>query len=132
MDRQELLRSPEYWMAKIQSELYDQIRNYMNQEEINQTQLAERLQVSKGYVTQILNGDFDHRISKLVELSLAIGKVPKIDWKDLETVLQEDVMNAKSVTWQVMPGGYTAGQTYTPHLYPNASRFFMEGIIKSV
>ena len=101
MDRKELLKSPEYWIAKIQIELFDQIRDYMVKQSINQTQLAGRLGVTKGYITQILNGDFDHRISKMVELSLAIGKVPEIDWKDLETVIQEDVANTKSVTFQV-------------------------------
>ena len=45
----------------------------------NRTQLAEHLGVTKGYVTQLLNGDYDHKLSKLVELSLKCGYVPKID-----------------------------------------------------
>ncbi len=51
----------------------------MESENINRTQLAERLGVSKGYVSQLLNGDFDHRLSKLVELALAFGYVPKFE-----------------------------------------------------
>jgi transcriptional regulator with XRE-family HTH domain len=57
----------------------------MEREGINRTQLAEHLGVSKGYVSQLLNGNFDHKISKLVELALAIGLCPK-----LELVLPED------------------------------------------
>ena len=45
----------------------------------NRKELAEHLGVTKSYVTQLLNGDFDHRLSKFVELSLAFGYVPKID-----------------------------------------------------
>ena len=62
----------------------------MKENGINRTQLAEKLGVTKGYVTQVLNGDFDHKISKLVELSLAIGLVPNLTFKPLEQVLEED------------------------------------------
>jgi hypothetical protein len=37
-----------------------------------------------------LNGDFDHRISKLVELALAVGKVPVIEFVDFDQVLIAD------------------------------------------
>lgn len=125
MDREELLRSPEYWMVKIQSELFNQIQEYMDSKGLNQTELATELHVSKGYVSQILNGDFDHRISKLVELSLAVGKVPQINWKDIETVLLEDVGVTKTVTFQVATGGCAKsqlGQPFAPILYTNSSR----------
>ena len=41
----------------------------------NKSQLAEYLGVSKGYVSQLLNGDYDHRMSKFFELALAFGMV---------------------------------------------------------
>lgn len=50
---------------------------------MNKAQLAEHLGCSRGYVTQLLNGDFDHKISKLVELSLAIGMAPSVSFKEL-------------------------------------------------
>ena len=46
----------------------------MKDKKLNRSQLAKKLGVTKGYITQVLNGDFDHRISKLVDLSLAINK----------------------------------------------------------
>ena len=61
---------------------------------LNRTQLAEKLGVSKGYVSQIMNGDSDHRLSKLVELSLAIGLVPNLNFEELSSVLKEDTLNA--------------------------------------
>ncbi len=90
LTRQELLSSKEYWLATIQLDLYAQLEAYMKENVINRTQLAEKLGVTKGYVTQVLNGDFDHKISKLVELSLAIGLVPRLNYKPLEQVLEED------------------------------------------
>ena len=90
LTRQELLSSKEYWLATIQLDLYAQLEAYMKENGVNRTQLAEKLGVTKGYVTQVLNGDFDHKISKLVELSLAIGLVPRLNYKPLEQVLEED------------------------------------------
>lgn len=84
MTREELLRCPEYWTTLIQNELYRQIQSYMEEHNMNKAQLAEHLGCSRGYVTQLLNGDFDHKISKLVELSLAIGMAPSVSFKDLE------------------------------------------------
>ena len=37
---------------------------------MTQSEFAERLGVSKGYISQILNGDFDHKLSKLTQLLL--------------------------------------------------------------
>ena len=43
----------------------------------NTSELAEYLGVSKGYVSQLLNGDYDYRMSKFIELALAFGMVRK-------------------------------------------------------
>ena len=43
----------------------------------NKSRLAEYLGVSKGYVSQLLNGDYDHCMSKFFELALAFGMVRK-------------------------------------------------------
>lgn len=90
MTRTELLSSKGYWIAKIQMDLYQQITAYMDQNDINRTQLAERLGVTKGYVSQVLNGDFDHKISKLVDLALLMGKVPQLTFVDVNEYIQND------------------------------------------
>ena len=84
MNRNELVKSKEYWMAQIQLNLFELIENYCKKNNLNKTQLAARLGVTKSYVTQILNGDFDHKVSKLVELSLAFGKVPVLQFIDFD------------------------------------------------
>lgn len=84
MKREELISSNEYWLTKIQLELFNMIESYRKENNLNKTQLAEKLGVTKGYVTQILNGDFDHRVSKLVELAIFFGKVPVFNFIDFE------------------------------------------------
>lgn len=90
MTREELLKSEEYWLTNMQTDLFNELHKYMETHQLNRTQLAAHLGVSKGYVTQVLGGDFDHRLSKLIELSLAIGKVPVLQFKNLDEVLLQD------------------------------------------
>ena len=71
-------------------ELYRQITAFMESRHMNKTQLAEHLGCSKGYVTQLLNGDFDHKLSKFVELSLAINKIPEITFSDVDDYILSD------------------------------------------
>ena len=82
MKREELISSKEYWLTKIQLDLFSMIETYRKENNLNRTQLANKLGVTKGYITQILNGDFDHRVSKLVELAIFFGKVPVINFMD--------------------------------------------------
>ena len=90
MTREELLKSPAYWTAGLQMELYRQIVEFMENHHMNKTQLAEYLGCTKGYVTQLLNGDFDHKLSKFVELSLAVGKIPEVTFSDVEQYIISD------------------------------------------
>jgi transcriptional regulator with XRE-family HTH domain len=90
MNREELLKSKEYWIGEIQYDLFELIEDYLKKNNLSRIQFAEKLGVTKGYVSQILNGEFDHRISKFVELSLTIGKVPRINFFDIEKILESD------------------------------------------
>lgn len=83
MKREELIRSKGYHLAMLQNELFLEIHNYLENNNISRTDLAQKLGVTKGYISQVLNGDFNFKLSKLVELSLAIGKFPKIEYKDI-------------------------------------------------
>jgi len=88
--REKLLKSKEYWMVKIQTQLFSLLEKYLDDNKMTRTQFANKLGVSKGYVSQILNGDFNHRLSKLIELSLAIDKVPFVEFKDLDDCIKPD------------------------------------------
>lgn len=100
ISRNELLSSKEYWLTKINYELYEQVNNYLSKNKISKTEFAKTLGVSKGYVSQILNGDFDHKTGKLIELCLAIGKVPVLKFENLVDFLEEDSRNDQEETRQ--------------------------------
>lgn len=133
MKREELLNSKEYWLTKIQIDLFNEVEKYMEKHELNRTQLAEKLGVSKGYVSQILNGDADHRISKLVELSLAVGVVPNLLFENLESYIKKDSLDDAMDTYDEIEksiktlrlNGYLVS---TQSVYPNAPGFFESGI----
>ena len=88
--REELIHSKEYWVTNIQLKLFAEVEAFMKAHKMNRTQFADYLGCSKGYVTQLLSGDYDNKLSKLVELSLAIGKVPELEFGDLEEYAASD------------------------------------------
>lgn len=92
--RKELISSKEYWLTKFQNSLFEQVEKYLADNKISKTDFSKKLGVSKGYVSQILNGDFDHKISKLIELSLAIEKVPFLKFENLQKCIFLDSIGA--------------------------------------
>ncbi|MEZ0538139.1 helix-turn-helix domain-containing protein [Fibrella arboris] len=99
MTRAEFLSSKGYWLSTIQLNLYAQLEEYMKDNNLNRTQLAEKLGVTKGYVSQILNADFDHKISKLVDLALMMGKAPQISYTPLSEYISRDEMSASKTVF---------------------------------
>lgn len=98
MKREELIQSKEYWMAKLQIDLFNEVEDYMQKNKLNRTQFAEKLGVSKGYISQMLNGEADHRLSKLIELSLAIGLIPNLSYEKAEDLLKREENGCYNVT----------------------------------
>ena len=79
----ELVQRPEYWLETIQNEIFRQVAAYLKDNNLTKTQLANQLGVSKGYISQIMKGEFNYTLKKLIEISLAIGKAPIIEFKPL-------------------------------------------------
>lgn len=90
MKREELLINRGYNTGKIQNQLFRELNEFMEKNQMNRTQLAKHLGVTKGYVSQVLNGDFDYKLSKLVELSLAMGKIPQLKFVDIAQVIKPE------------------------------------------
>lgn len=88
--RDELLRTEEYWFEVLQNDIYRIVAEYIKKENINQTQLAEQLGVSKGYISQIMNGNFNYTLKKMIELSLALKMAPAFEFKNLEQYINDD------------------------------------------
>ena len=73
-----LRKQPEFVLTQLQNDLYRELTAYMEKNTLSKKQLAEKLGVSPSYISQVLNGRFNFTVLKLVELSLAIDKVPVI------------------------------------------------------
>jgi transcriptional regulator with XRE-family HTH domain len=93
MERSELLQSKEYWTEKIKLELFEMVTQFKETNNLTIENLADRLGVTKGYVSQILNGNFDHKISKLVDLALACNMVPVIKYEPISQYIQDDELD---------------------------------------
>jgi transcriptional regulator with XRE-family HTH domain len=89
MNREDILKRPAYWFEHEQNELFRQVSDYMERENINRTELAKRLKVHKSYVSQILNGNFNYTLKKWIELCLTIGIVPG-EYRKLEDIIKAD------------------------------------------
>ena len=96
MKREELMQSPAYWTTEIQLELFREIEKFMQDKGMNRAQFAEYLGCTRGYVTQLLNGDFDNKLSKLVDLSLKIGKVPVVHFVDVNNMVNPHTICLKT------------------------------------
>ncbi|CAA6824353.1 MAG: Helix-turn-helix protein [uncultured Sulfurovum sp.] len=94
-DYKNLLESDEYWITSIQTQLFESIDDYINKKKLTKTAFAKEIGVSKGYVTQVLNGDFDHKISTFVRFIRAVGKVPELNLLDFD-----DYINDKQNQWE--------------------------------
>lgn len=99
MKREELIQSEEYWLAKLQIDLFNEVEAYMKANNLTRTQFAKKLGVSKGYVSQILNGEADHRLSKFVELALAIGLCPNVSFEKIDELLHRDNSPRHDITF---------------------------------
>ena len=75
--RAEILTNETYWIETIQNKIYSDLVTFINDNHISQKEIADRLKVSKGYISQILNGNnLNFRLETLVKICLAIGKLP--------------------------------------------------------
>jgi len=83
----DLIKRPEYWLETIQNEIFRQVTTYLKDNNLTQTHFSKQLGVSKGYVSQVMKGEFNYTLKKLIELSLAVGKVPVIVFKPMDEII---------------------------------------------
>lgn len=88
--REEIIKEPGYWLEQIQGEVYRLLKGYMDEHQLTQKEVAAQFGFSPSYLSQILNGNFNFTISKLIELALAIGHVPQVSFKKVEEFLEEE------------------------------------------
>lgn len=93
--KKELLEGPEYLLTKYQNEIFRQVKSYMETNNLTQKQLAEKLGVSSAYISQVLNGNFNFTLKKLIELGIMIGKVPSINFISPDKYWQQQKKSEK-------------------------------------
>ena len=94
LNHDELLQTPNYLLTKYQSEIYRQIFEYMQKNDLSQTDMARKLNVSNSYISQVLNGNFNFTLKKLIELGLLIGKVPVLNFVEIDKYWQRENRNS--------------------------------------
>lgn len=80
----DVIRYPEYWESKFQVLLYNAVEDYMVKNNLNRTELAKEFGVTKGYISQILNGNYNHSISKFIDIVLKVDLVPDLKLVPIE------------------------------------------------
>lgn len=98
MTRKEIISSPTYWLTQIQLAIFRCADKFMTDKEMNRTKLAEHLGVTKGHVTQMLAGDYNYSLSKLVETTMKMGYAVEIKFTPIEQVIQNDVLQTGTLT----------------------------------
>jgi transcriptional regulator with XRE-family HTH domain len=90
---------PEYLLTKYQLEIYCELLEYKEKNELTQSDLAKKLGVSNSYISQVLNGNFNFTLKKLIELGLLIGKIPALQFVDIdEYFFKQDNLYSNSRT----------------------------------
>jgi len=114
LSQDELLKYPNYLLSTYQLEIYKQLSLYMERNNLKQRDVAKKLNFSEAYVSQILNGNFNFTLKKLIELGLAIGKVPYLEfveaneyWERERNANNNQKRISSNITYSV-----TVGDTY--------------------
>lgn len=81
--RQDILANSAYWEQKIQLDIYNCACKFMETNNMNRTMLATHLGVSKSFVSQLLSGNYNYSLSKLIEISLKLGFQPDFTFKPI-------------------------------------------------
>jgi transcriptional regulator with XRE-family HTH domain len=90
--REKILNQTSYWVEGINGFLYDSIVNYMENNNLNRTKLAEHLGISKGRVSQILNdGEINFSLEKIIEIALKVDKFPVFEFKDKQEYIEREI-----------------------------------------
>jgi|WetSurMetagenome_2_1015567.scaffolds.fasta_scaffold260301_2 transcriptional regulator with XRE-family HTH domain len=95
----ELIKSPHFWLEMIQNEIYSQLHEYMKRTGKSQNDIANDLNVSKSYISQVLNGNFNFTLKKLIDLTLYVGKIPDFEFSLPEKYLAK-LTDAKKETYK--------------------------------
>lgn len=84
LSKKELIRTPNYLLTKFQNEIFRQLVHYMESNNLSQKDVADKLGVSGSYISQVLNGNFNFTLKKLIELGLMMDKIPNLEFVTID------------------------------------------------
>ena len=97
MTREEILSNPEYWITRIQIEVCRCADAFMKAHNMNRAQLADYFGVTQGAISQMLAGNYNCSLSKLVDIAIRLGYVPKIDFTPLSEKMDVDAASEEDL-----------------------------------
>ena len=75
------LERPGFWVHKYNLELFSIINKYMIENNMNQTELAELLGVSRSRISQLLNdGEANFTMEKISDILIKLGYFPNLNF----------------------------------------------------
>lgn len=90
--RKKILNQPEYWIEKLNMDLYDALIEYKEANKISKGDLANYLGISAGRLSQILNdGDSNFNTSTLFSILLKIDKFPLVNFIGKDIFINEEM-----------------------------------------
>lgn len=78
MTRDELIKNPSYIIQNVQLSIYTMVDREMSLRNMNRKKMSAFLNISKRQLNKILDGEFDGKLSQLIEIALKLGYTPKI------------------------------------------------------
>ena len=85
MTHAQLLRSKEYWLTQLQCQIYSEVEEYLEANNMTKQDLANKIGVDVRSISTTMNGNFDQKISRLVSLALAMNKALVVSFEDIQT-----------------------------------------------
>lgn len=85
--KERLIRGEGYWMETIQQAIHEALLAYMEKHGLNQTELAGKLGFTRGYVSQLMNGNFNLSQRKIIQLLLKLDMVPDLRIRSMDDYL---------------------------------------------
>lgn len=80
--RREILQSPDYNIARLQIQISEIAKEFMESQNMSKTELADYLNCPDSTVKQILSGDFNGTIDELYNIMASLGKMMIIRFVD--------------------------------------------------
>lgn len=100
---------PDYILEGVILDVTEQIVAAMEEQEVSRSELAERMGVSRAYITKLLRGEGNTTLRTLVRIALALGLRPQVSFVEPEPMDDEAQPARAEVTGVAEATAHTAG-----------------------